>query len=232
MWIFLTFIFFFGPFIFTTIVNRMNKSYKFQHSTYIILALETTTFLYLSFLVRVPEKIEFNFWFWFTIMFAFILVSRLVFNVPPIRLFFMLRAKNKAGKKKNLGFETEEDKQHKVDEYLEELVALNFGISFLFVYIFTSFTILGSICIVNWTDFGANMGYLPEELMHSVYYFIALFCFFIALLIYNKNWIQRKVASGHLEDINIDESSIIFLNHNWNAYTYMAIWFIINFIQV
>jgi hypothetical protein len=60
--------------------------------------------------VRVPSKITFEFWGWFAVLFAFILVTRLVFNVPPIRMFFAFREQKKLAKKKNLGFETDEEK--------------------------------------------------------------------------------------------------------------------------
>jgi hypothetical protein len=75
------------------------------------------------------------------------------------------------------------------------------------------------------------MSYMRENLLDNVYYFLALLFFFVILMVSNTKWIAKKVKAGKI-DINIDESSIIFLNHYWTVYTYMGIWFILNFIQV
>lgn len=232
-WFFFLTIFFITPFIFTSIVNKLNKAYKFQHSMYIILALETSQFLHLNFLVRVPNQIEFNIFVYLPILFVLILVTRLAFNVPAIRLFFRIKEKKDFMKNRKGGkFAQEDSGETKIQNFLKELTALNFGISYVFIYVFTSFTILGCIMIVHWTGFQPRMASIMPDKDSSILYFGILFFFMVVLFVYNLNWIKKKVKKQRIEEVNIEESSIIFLNHNFSVFNFLTIWFVLNFLYV
>ena len=221
-------VFFSLPFIFSNILNKMNKLYKFQHSMYIILSLETIQFLHLNVLYRVPtalnEDLRFPEFVFYVLFMMMIFLTRMVFNVPSIRLWLFLR---KPPERKKLGEETPEDQEFKVRQYVKKLIALNFGLSFVFIYIFTSFNMLGAILILHRMGFIEKMFYMNITQTESISYFLILFFFMVALFIVNGNWIRRNV-----KDVNIDESSVIFLNHNYSMYSFLALWFLVEYIKV
>ena len=224
LWVGVFTVFFGLPFVATLAISKLNQLYGFQHSMYIILSLETIQFLHLNLLFRVPDDINFPDLLFYIIYIMVILATRMVFNVPSIRLWIFLR---NPLKRKKLGYETDEDQKLKVKEFLTKLIALNFGLGYIFIYIFTSFNMLGSVLIAHFMGFVNKLEFLSLHRNESIAYFIILFILLLILFVSNGRWIRKNV-----KDINIDESSVIFLNHYHYMYTYITFWFLLGFVNI